>query len=247
MEAHRIAVLSDTHGLLRPEVTDILKTCEAILHGGDIGAAEVLESLNAIARTYAVRGNADRDWAEALPVELEAELFGFRIYMVHNKKHIREDLSGIDLVVCGHSHKYEESAREGILYLNPGSCGPRRFRLPITMMLLTLYSKEHRAEAARVEFPFGHPSGEAARGSLQNREALQNGAAALSDRDMYRLVKAIIKDVDAGRPVADIASRNYVNKNHADRELVEQICRMYITHPGVDVDGILDRMERKNL
>lgn len=243
MESHRIAVLSDTHGLLRPEVTDILKTCEVILHGGDVGAAEVLERLNAIARTYAVRGNVDRDWAEALPVELEAEFFGFRLYMVHNKKHIREDLSGIDIVVCGHSHKYEESAREGILYLNPGSCGPRRFRLPITMMILTLYPEEHRAEAAKVEFT----SGEAVRDPLQNRETLQNGAAALSDRDMYRLVKAIIKDVDAGRPVADIASRNYVNKNHADRELVEQICRMYVTHPGVDVDGILDRMERKNL
>lgn len=232
MEAHRIAVLSDTHGLLRPEVTDTLKTCEVILHGGDIDTAEVLAQLNEAARTYAVRGNVDKDWAEALPRELEVELFGFRIYMVHNKKHIREDLSEIDIVICGHSHKYEESVREGILYLNPGSCGPRRFRLPITMIVLTLYPEEHRTEVTKVEFS----SGEAAQGSLQN------SAASMSDRDMYRLVKAMIKDVDAGRTVADIAARN-----HVDRELAEQICRMYVTHPGVDVDGILDRMERKNL
>lgn len=233
-EAHRIAVISDTHGLLRQEVTDILKTCEVILHGGDVGTEEVLAQLNGIARTYAVRGNVDKDWAEELPDELVLELFGFEIYMVHNKKDIRGDLSGIDIVIYGHSHKYEESLRGKITYLNPGSCGPRRFRLPVTMMVITLYPTEHRMEREKIDCISA-----AAKGTPG---APGQDMAQLSDKDMYRLVRTIMREVDAGRSIEDIAARN-----HVDREFAEQICRMYVTHPGVGVDGILDRMERRNL
>lgn len=239
-EAHRIAVISDTHGLLRREVTDILKTCEVILHGGDVGTEEVLAQLNDIARTYAVRGNVDKDWAKELPGELVLELFGFGIYMVHNKKDIRGDLSGIDIVICGHSHKYEESLRGGITYLNPGSCGPRRFRLPVTMMVLTLYPTEHRMEGEKIDcISSAALEKESQKGTPG---APGRDMAQLSDKDMYRLVRTIMREVDAGRSIEDIAARN-----HVDREFAEQICRMYVTHPGVDVDGILDRMERRNL
>ena len=106
MESYRIAIISDTHGLLRPEVKERLKTCERILHGGDFDKPEILKQLEAIRPVYAVRGNVDKSWAEDLPAEREITLAGFRIYMVHNIKHLKKDLSGIDIIVYGHSHKY---------------------------------------------------------------------------------------------------------------------------------------------
>lgn len=239
-EAHRIAVISDTHGLLRQEVTDVLKTCEVILHGGDVGTKEVLAQLSGIARTYAVRGNVDKELAEELPGELVLELFGFGIYMVHNKKDIRGDLSGIDIVIYGHSHKYEESLHGSITYLNPGSCGPRRFRLPVTMMVITLYPTEHRMEGEKIDCVSAAASEKESQKSTPG--ASGKDMAQLSDKDMYRLVRTIMREVDAGRSIEDIAARNRV-----DREFAEQICRMYLTHPGVGVNGILDRMERRNL
>lgn len=226
METHRIAVISDTHGTLRPECVSVLKTCEAILHAGDVGTPGLCKQLGEIAPIYAVRGNADREWEE-LPAEMEVELYGFRFYIVHNKKDIRGNLSGIDMVIYGHSHKYEERREGGVLFLNPGGCGRRRFGLPVTMAVLTLYPQEHRCAADRVDLQPG-------RGSKTE--------AAFSGKEMDRLIREIIKEMGAGRSVDDIAARK-----HADRELVEQICRIYATHPGVDVEGILNRMELKDL
>ena len=250
MELHRIAVISDTHGLLRLEVSEKLKSCEAVLHAGDFDKADILEKLRADCPVWAVRGNVDKEWADSLPEELETELYGFRLYIIHNRKHIRKDLSGIDIVVYGHSHKYEECREDGILYLNPGSCGPKRFRLPVTMAVLTLYPEEHRIEVERIDcvpaVSFGQkgscsaPVSEAGRADNDNAAAQEQRPE--QDIDMHKLVKAIIKDVRAGRTVAGIAARHHIKE-----ELAEEICRYYVTHPGVDVDGILDRMERKNL
>ena len=276
MDGHRIGVISDTHGILRPKTAEILKTCEIILHAGDVGKPEVLRQLRDIRDTYAVRGNVDsgrirefyareterRKCAEdvkirtkefeaqaggfevradkfeagqvELPEELEIELFGFRIYMIHDKKQIRKDLPGVDLIVCGHSHKYEVGRLGNTVCLNPGSCGPRRFRLPVTMMLLTLYPAEHRLETERIDCLDISAMG---KGTLDTDEEMK-----ITKQDMYRLVRQIMKEVDAGRRIAEIAARN-----HIDERFAEQVCRMYLTHPGVDVDGILDRMERKNL
>ncbi|MCM1045819.1 MAG: metallophosphatase family protein [Candidatus Gastranaerophilales bacterium] len=230
MEEHRVAVISDTHGLLRPECVSVLKTCEAILHAGDVGELEICRKLEEIAPTYGVRGNVDRDLAE-LPAEREIALYGFRFYVVHNKKDIREELSKVDVVVYGHSHKYEERREGGRLYLNPGSCGRRRFRLPVTMAVLTLYPQEHCCVAERVELQAG-----------QGAEEKEEGFSEVSYREMDRLIREVVKEMKAGRSVDDIAARR-----HADRELVEQICRIYATHPGVDVDGILNRMEIKDM
>ena len=271
-------MISDTHGLLRPETAAVLKTCEIILHAGDVGKPEVLRQLRSIADTRAVRGNVDsvrlkdfhaleacpEDLPENLPEELETELFGFRIYMIHDKKQIRRDLSGTDLIVCGHSHKYEVGRFGNITCLNPGSCGPRRFRLPVTMMLLTLYPAEHRLETERIdclataegttisnaEVPAGIPQGRMAAdahtkrvcGTGQGGRSDSEEEMKIPEQDMYRLIRQIMKDVDAGRRIAEIAVRH-----HIDEGFTEQVCRMYLTHPGVDVDGILDRMERKNI
>lgn len=131
----KVAILSDTHGLLRPQVIACLKTADAILHGGDINKPEIVEQLRQYAPLYVVRGNNDKEWAEDLPHDLTVTLGGVKFYMVHNKKEARQDLAGADAVVFGHSHKYVQEEKDGVLWLNPGSCGPRRFHQEITMMM----------------------------------------------------------------------------------------------------------------
>lgn len=151
-EVKRIAVISDTHGLLRPEVKEVLSTCDVILHGGDINRQEVLDELGVFARLYAVRGNNDREWAVKLPQELRIRLFGLNFYMVHNKKQIPQDINGTDIIIYGHSHKYEENYQDGRLWLNPGSCGPRRFKLPVTMAVISTGPENGRFKVEKLEF-----------------------------------------------------------------------------------------------
>ena len=131
----KLAILSDTHGLLRPEVAEHLKTADAILHGGDVNKPGIVDQLKQYAPLYIVRGNNDKEWAEQLPHDLTITLGGVTFYMVHNKKEVPADLTGIDAVVFGHSHKYLLEERDGVLWLNLGSCGPRRFHQEITMMM----------------------------------------------------------------------------------------------------------------
>lgn len=131
----RLALLSDTHGLLRPAVVEYLQSADAILHGGDINRPEIVETLRQYAPLYIVRGNNDKEWAAALPHDLTVTLGGVTFFLVHNKKEIPADLSGVDVVLFGHSHKYSQEERDGRLWLNPGSCGPRRFHQEITMMM----------------------------------------------------------------------------------------------------------------
>lgn len=131
----KIAILSDTHDLLRPEVVEYLETVDAILHGGDINKQSIVDELRQYAPLYVVRGNNDKDWAEDLPHDLTVMLGGVTFFMVHNKKEVPKDLLGVDVVVFGHSHKYMQQEQDGVLWLNPGSCGPRRFHQEITMML----------------------------------------------------------------------------------------------------------------
>ena len=131
----RLAILSDTHGLLRLEVAELLKSADAILHGGDINRQSIVDQLRQYAPLYVVRGNNDKEWAEAIPHDLTVTLGGVTFCVVHNRKEVPADLSEVDAVVFGHSHKYAEEERDGRLWLNPGSCGPRRFRQEITLMM----------------------------------------------------------------------------------------------------------------
>ena len=131
----RLAILSDTHGLLRPEVTEQLNSADAILHGGDINTPGIVDELRQYAPLYIVRGNNDKEWAQEIPHDLTITLGGVTFCMVHNKKEVPADLSGVDVVVFGHSHKYVQEEKDGRLWLNPGSCGPRRFHQEITMMM----------------------------------------------------------------------------------------------------------------
>lgn len=142
----KLAILSDTHGLLRPEVVEHLKTADAILHGGDINKQSIVDELRQYAPLYIVRGNNDKEWAETIPHDLTVTLDGVNFYLIHNKKEIPADLSGVDVVVFGHSHKYVQEERNGILWLNPGSCGPRRFHQEITMMMAKIADGNIRVE-----------------------------------------------------------------------------------------------------
>ena len=136
--AKRIGVLSDTHGLLRPEVLSALSGCDAIIHGGDINKPEILEQLEKIAPVYVVRGNNDKQWATHLPLTLTFQIEQCQFFLVHNKKQVPHDLTGVDAVIFGHSHKYFAQELEGRLWLNPGSCGKRRFDQEITLAMLTV-------------------------------------------------------------------------------------------------------------
>ncbi len=109
----KLAILSDTHGLLRPEVLKYLKTSDTILHAGDINSQAVADQLAAIAPLYTVRGNNDKEWAEDIPHDLTVTLDGMTFYMIHNKKEVPADLSGVDVVVFGHSHKYVQEEKDG--------------------------------------------------------------------------------------------------------------------------------------
>ena len=142
----KLAILSDTHGLLRPEVAEHLKTADAILHGGDVNKPGIVDQLERYAPLYVVRGNNDKEWAEQIPHDLTITLGGVTFYMVHNKKEVPADLTGIDAVVFGHSHKYLLEERDGVLWLNPGSCGPRRFHQEITMMMAEVENGTLRVE-----------------------------------------------------------------------------------------------------
>lgn len=134
-----IAILSDTHGLLREQVKDELAAVDClIIHAGDINTPAIVEALREYGMAYIVRGNNDKAWAEDLPQSLTVTIDGVCFYIVHNKKDVPKDLAGVDVVVYGHSHKYSAEVVEGVLWLNPGSCGKRRFNLEITMCHMTV-------------------------------------------------------------------------------------------------------------
>ena len=136
-----VGVISDTHGLLRPEAVDALRGTDLILHAGDVGKAEVLEVLRTVAPTTAIRGNVDTAiWATALPATEVISVGGLAIYMLHDRAGLDFDprAAGFAAVIYGHTHRPGAEVRHGVLYLNPGSAGPRRFSLPVTVARLTI-------------------------------------------------------------------------------------------------------------
>lgn len=234
---HRIGIISDTHGMLRPEVAEILQGCEVILHGGDINSSDILDKLNQVAPTYAVRGNNDKEWAKDLPETLSLSLYGISFFMVHNKKYIPKDTNNIDIIVYGHSHKYEKKVVGGQFMLNPGSCGPRRFTQPITFAVLEI-EDDGSYQIEKIEIAHSRKNASSLGADTKTGgEGTEVLVREISMRDMKKLVKSVMRDTDKNLSVAEIASKNGINE-----ELAEQICRLYLTHPGVTVDGILGKM-----
>lgn len=144
--AKKIGIISDTHGLLRQEVLDILQTCDCILHAGDFDRPEILEQLRYLGSIYAVRGNNDIGWAENLSSALRFRIEGVEFFMTHNRKDVAWDLGNTQVVVFGHSHKYLEKITDGRLWLNPGSCGYSRFGGEVTMAVMTVEKETYQVE-----------------------------------------------------------------------------------------------------
>ncbi len=138
----KIGVVSDTHGLLRPEVLPALDGVEQILHLGDVGKISILKALEELAPVHAVRGNIDRTGACSQLPETDVLLFeGCYVYLLHDLStlHLDPAAAKFSAVLYGHSHRPQVERRKGVLYFNPGSCGPRRFELPVTLGLLTIH------------------------------------------------------------------------------------------------------------
>ena len=136
-----IGVISDTHGLLRPEALEALRGSEHIIHAGDVGAPEILEALATIAPVTAIRGNIDKTvWARKLAETEVVELDGISIYVLHDLAtlDLKPEAAGFSVVISGHSHVPKQDTRNGVLYLNPGSAGPRRFKLPVSVARVTI-------------------------------------------------------------------------------------------------------------
>ena len=220
----KIGILSDTHNLLRQEVKEHLNGCDAILHGGDISSQQILDQLEQIAPVKVVRGNNDKEWAEQLPLFLDFELGGLRFFMTHKKKDLPKDLSVYDLVIYGHSHQYssvwqEPAGKHRTLLLNPGSCGPRRFVQPITMAILTIGTDGW--DVKQIIIP----------------HTAKEKAPKIDSGDIHRQIEIIVRDTQKSLSVDAIAQ-----KHGLEPALVEQIVRLYVTHPGVTVDGIMTKM-----
>ena len=150
----RIGLISDTHGLLRKEAVEALRGSELIIHAGDVGKPEILEELKKIAPVVAVRGNVDTEpWAQALPETAVAKAGSVLIYVLHDVKtlDLNPAAAGFHIVVSGHSHKPAKTECDGVLYINPGSAGPRRFQLPVTVARLRLGGTPYEVEFVDLE------------------------------------------------------------------------------------------------
>lgn len=149
-----VGVISDTHGLVRPEALVIMQGCDHIIHAGDIGSEQVLKALEALAPLTAIRGNNDKQpWAKRIPETALIELGTHMIYVLHDLKQIDLDprTADISVVISGHSHKPACVEKEGVLYLNPGSAGPRRFNLPLSAAKLYVTKTSVHAEIVPIE------------------------------------------------------------------------------------------------
>jgi len=151
--AASLGVIADTHGLLRPSAVAALHGCRAIVHAGDIGRAELLDRLEVIAPVTAVRGNVDIKWARSLPDTADLVIAGLRVYVLHDLKELDFDprAAGFDVVISGHSHRPKVERRDGVLYVNPGSAGPRRFKLPVTVARIQVSGSSVEATIVHIE------------------------------------------------------------------------------------------------
>ena len=153
-DLHVIGLISDTHGLIRPQAIEALQGVDLIIHAGDIGKPEVVSVLKDVAPVAAIKGNIDSGaWAKLLPDTKLVKAGGMRLFIIHNVRELDCDpvARGFQVVVSGHSHKPSVSTRDGVLFVNPGSAGPRRFKLPIAVG--KLFIEDNRVNAAIIELP----------------------------------------------------------------------------------------------
>ena len=214
----RIGILSDTHGLLRQEVIDGLKGVDMIIHAGDIDSQSVVDQLKDLSSSLTiVRGNADKEWAEQIPQEAWLEILGNKLFVIHNKGKISCDVGDADIIIFGHSHKYSLSEKDGQFWFNPGCCGKRKKGQEVSFAILELRGKK--------AFDFRKIV-------IGNNEEIGK-----LPKDIDKIISKAMMFTDKGMSYKDIACKLNISE-----DLSESICRMYLTHPGVDVAGILQRI-----
>ncbi len=253
-EPIRAAVISDTHGLLRPEVESVIQSCDVIIHGGDFDSQMVYHKLNVRQPLYAVRGNNDGYWAEQLPLIRRFCLGDVSFLLVHDQEDVPADLQDVRVVIFGHSHRYCQQEREGRLWLNPGSCGYRRFHLPLSMAVMTI--RDGMFSVAPVWLD-GGPKEEDALPPAVSRESTGTektelsrrqgilervGRARSADRDRLFLIAKIMRFMKRGDPVEWVAGNLKTESG-----FVEQVYRIVLTHPGIDARQVMDKMEVNRL
>ena len=266
---HRIAVISDTHNLLRPEVVKLIETCEVIVHAGDISTLDILDRLEELKPLYIVRGNNDRgDWASDLPQVLTFDLFGRTVCMTHIKRNIPQDHKA-DLVIYGHSHRYSCAKEGDAVILNPGSCGPRRFNQEITMAILTLTDEGNESDEKakedimapelaegifieRIDIPYEAPNGKGgARGGQDMKSVLRttlgvNSGPEASIQNSRHVYKRVVTTDIIRRVCEDVDREKTIEeiaaRRRIDPELAEQIIRMYLTHQKVTPEQIMTKL-----
>ncbi len=215
-----IGIISDTHGLLRQEVKDGLKGVDMIIHAGDIDNQAVIDQLKEISSSLTVvRGNADKEWAEHLPQEAWLEILGNKLFVIHNKGKISCDVGDADIIIYGHSHKYSLTEKNGQIWFNPGCCGKRRPDQEITFAILEIRGKG--------EFDWK-------KNVIGNKEENEKFS-----KDIDKIILKAMRLTDKGKSYKEIAKACKITE-----DLSESICRMYLTHPGVDVAGILQRISQ---
>ncbi len=218
----KIAVISDTHNLIRPDVAERIKSCDAVIHAGDFCCEkafnELKDSIKPGVDLFAVRGNNDK-WSTELPEHISFELWGKRFYVTHKRSDLPKDVEA-DIIVCGHSHRFFEEVSAGKLYLNPGSCGRRRFNLPITMAVLHIDNTKCRVE--KIEFE-------------------DNNIVNIPMKNLPRTVKSIMERLDRGYSIDEICSKLRLKK-----DFVTEIARIKVTHSTADEYAIVDKIEVNN-
>ena len=213
----RIGIVSDTHGLLRREVIEGLQGVDHIIHAGDIDKKEVLDELEKIAPLTAVRGNADKDWAVYLSEKALLEFEGNKIYVIHNKGKIDDFIMDLPIIIYGHSHKYSMVEKNGQIWFNPGCCGKRKADQEVSYAILEIRGKG--------DFSF------------EKKIVRTESSTSALPKNIDSIISKTMKLSDKGASHKEIAAKLKISE-----DLAEQICRMYFTHPGVDVAGILQRI-----
>ncbi|MCI8949201.1 MAG: metallophosphoesterase family protein [Lachnospiraceae bacterium] len=262
-EPIRAAIISDTHGLLRPEAKQVIETCDVIIHAGDFDNQMLYHKLNIGQPLYAVRGNNDGNWAAQLPLVKRFLLGGISFIMAHDRSDLPLSLGKEQVVIFGHSHMYYQKMEDGRLWLNPGSCGYKRFTLPLSLAVMTIQDGRFQAEPVWLEEVYGkaspYPWGENERftgkaGNIgletgetnpldsQQEESQNRIKTKQQERDQLFLIAKIIRFMKRGETV------NWVADNlKAEPAFVETIYRISVTHPGADAHKILDKLEVNRL
>ena len=238
----RAAIISDTHGVLRPEVERILETCDVIVHAGDFDTQMLYHKLEVNQPLFAVRGNNDRGWSGGLPGIKRFEIEGVKFIMAHERTQIPGSLGDAQVVVFGHSHMYQQQEINGRLWLNPGSCGYKRGTLPLSMAVMTIENGAYTLETIWLEKGYGTPEDAIAkrekpkknRYERQQKRHMQEK----KDKEMLFLIAKILRLYQAD------ASRAWVVKNTGnDPELTAKIYDLCGIEETSDAHRILAKLK----